>query len=296
MHRKPGATDPTTVPFLARPGGTAGKPLFSFEGMRMIPSRSAQIIRRTGCDVCGRPLTFHQQCSGRICDDWRCRGTRLEREMDAHRREAAHALGEMHPEAYPLLVVPYRRGLIRKLPQKRRRAHLGFLEALVTEATKTGGRSRAPAGEPQAADTHSPPALAAAVCRVCAGACCHRGGDRAFLDAAAILHRLAAQNAPEPLQVVATYAGHLPERAFAGSCAYHGLEGCTLPRTLRAAICNRYRCRGLKLAEEWARTGRTAYAYVVVREDNRIRRGAFVGPTDIRHYPVLSARRTSCPE
>ena len=75
-------------------------------------------------------------------------------------------------------------------------------------------------------------------------------------------------------------------RSFAGSCAYHTSDGCALPRSLRAGICNALRCRGLKQAERSACYDGTTHVYmVVVRKDNTIRRGAFVQPDDIRYYP-----------
>lgn len=256
----------------------------------MIPARPDPTIRRrTGCAVCGRPLTFHQQCSGRICDDWRCRWTRLDRDMEAHRREAADALGVIHPESYPLLVVPHRPSAIATLPARRRRAHIEFLDTLLTAAAQKVGPGRAP--DPAAAEPAPWPPLdlAAAVCAVCAGACCHRGGDNAFLDEDAVMRILEDHHDPQPRRLLDAYTGCLPERSFEGSCVYHTLGGCALPRRLRAAICNRYRCRGLRQACAWAGNNIAARAYVAVREDNRIRRSAFVHPPDIRHYPHPAA-------
>jgi hypothetical protein len=261
----------------------------------MSQGRFAFTGRSTQCAVCGRPLSFHQQCSGHICNDWRCRWTRLEREMEAHRREAARALGERHPESYRTLVVPHRPGSIEELPEQRHRAHLEFLGKLAREIAQDEKLSQAPGAESRESDVRPPVPLAVAVCTVCGGACCHRGGDQAFLDAAAIMRRMAPNPDPEPSRVVHTYAAHLPERSYAGSCVYHTLDGCTLPRSLRAAICNNYRCRGLKQAEYWARNDGTTCVYVVVRQDNRIRRAAFVRPHDIRHYPIPSAAPDSEP-
>jgi hypothetical protein len=257
--------------------------------------RFAFIGRSTHCAVCGRSLTFHQQCSGHVCNDWRCRWTELEREMEDHRREAARALGERHPESYRTLVVPYRPGSIEELPGQRRRAHLEFLNALVRDVMQDGMSVEAPRTEFQGSDVRPPASLAAAVCTVCAGACCHRGRDQAFLDAAAIMRCMAANHDPQPSPIVRTYAAYLPEHSFAASCVYHSLDGCALPRSLRATVCNNYRCRGLKQAEYWARNEGTTCVYVAVRQDNRIRRAAFVRPHDIRHYPLPNTAPGSRP-
>lgn len=247
----------------------------------------AAIGRSTHCAVCGRPLSFHQQWAGDICDDWRCRWTRLDREMEAHRQEAAFALGEKQSDSYRALVVPHRPGSIENLPAKRRTDHLEFLDELVMKVTQGEVCGEKTGTEPGDSGIGPPAALAAAVCAVCAGACCHRAGDHAFLDTAAIDRFMAVNRKMESSNIASTYAAHLPARSFAGSCVYHTFDGCAIPRSLRADICNAYRCSGLKQAERWACNDGTTHVYVVVRKDNTIRRGAFVQPDDIRHYPHL---------
>lgn len=205
--------------------------------------------------------------------------------MDVHRREAARVLGVKQPEVFRPLVVPHRPGAIENLPARRRADHLQFLIELVMLAAQDRVGGEEPCSDPSHSDSGPPEALAAAVCTVCAGACCHRGGDHAFLDAAAIT-RFAAENGNmDSSNIADTYAAHLPARSFAGSCVYHTFDGCALPRSLRADICNAYRCRGLKQAEGWARNDGTNHVYVVVRKDNIIKRSAFVQPGNIRHYP-----------
>jgi hypothetical protein len=253
----------------------------------------AAIGRSTHCVICGSSLSFHQQWAGDICEDWRCRWARLDREMEAHRQEAAGALGERQPELYRALVVPHRLGTIEDLPPKRRAAHLEFLNELVMKVTQGEVCDEEPGIEPGESGTGLPVALAAAVCTVCGGACCHRAGDHAFLDIAAIERVIAANHEADPIDIIGKYAEHLPAQSFAGSCVYHTSEGCTLPRALRAHICNAYRCSGLKQAERWACDDGTTRVYVVVREDNIIRRSAFVQPGNIRHYPPTDAKSVS---
>jgi hypothetical protein len=249
----------------------------------------AAVGRRTHCSICGRSLSFHQQWAGDICDDWRCRWTRLDREIEAHRQAAARALGEKQPEAYLTLVVPHRPGSIEKLPARRRVDHLKFLNHLVMKVTQGKVCSEEHYTDSRHTDISPPDPLAEAVCAVCAGACCHRAGDQAFLDTAAIARFMAVNGDMEPSNIASSYAAHLPERSFTGSCVYHTFDGCALPRSLRADICNAYRCSGLKQAERWACNDGTTHIYVAVREDNIIRRGAFVQPGNIRHYPPTDA-------
>jgi hypothetical protein len=63
------------------------------------------------------------------------------------------------------------------------------------------------------------------------------------------------------------------------------MDGCALPRHLRADICNAHRCHGLKQAERWIQDNGAIRLYVVVRENNIIQRSAFVQAGNIRHYP-----------
>ena len=262
----------------------------------MTQYQAAANERSTHCLICGGSLSFHQQWAGDICDDWRCRWTRLDREIEVHRQEAARALGEKQPEAYRALVVPHRPGSIDVLPARRRAAHLEFLDELVMKVMQGEVCGEEPCSETGEPGIGPPAALAAAVCAVCAGACCHRAGDHAFLDTAAIERFMAANPETAPANIASTYAAYLPARSFAGSCVYQTFDGCALPQSLRADICNAYRCSGLKQAERWARDHGTTHVYVVVRKDNIIRRGAFVQPGEIRHYPptdvVPSLERT----
>ncbi|MHC4072868.1 MAG: hypothetical protein ACYTGS_12680, partial [Planctomycetota bacterium] len=126
----------------------------------------AALGRNTNCTICGRSLSFHQQWAGDICDDWRCRWTRLDREMEAHRQEAAIALGVKQPDSYRALVVPHRPGSIEILPAKRHADHLEFLDELVMKVRQGGICGEKTCTEPGVSDIGPPAALAAAVCAV----------------------------------------------------------------------------------------------------------------------------------
>jgi len=205
--------------------------------------------------------------------------------MEAHREKAARMLGVKQPETFRLVVVPHRPGAIEKLPAGRRAAHLEFITELATTVAQDKADGAERGNDRPHSDGGSPGALAASVCAVCEGACCHRAGNHAFLDAAAIARFPGVNGDTDPSSIADTYAAYLPAESFAGSCVYHAAGGCTLPRSLRADICNSYCCSGLRRAEDWARSDGTTHVYVVVREDNIIRRAAFVRPGDMRHYP-----------
>jgi hypothetical protein len=54
----------------------------------------------------------------------------------------------------------------------------------------------------------------------------------------------------------------MPEQAVAGSCAFHGAQGCTLERGFRADICNEYLCPPI-LAFRAGGQGRAADVVVI---------------------------------
>jgi hypothetical protein len=86
-----------------------------------------------------------------------------------------------------------------------------------------------------------------AICGACQGACCRPGrAQMAFLDAP-LLERTRASLGLSGLEdAVAYYASALPDQHVAGSCYYHGAEGCALPREHRSDMCNTFMCDPMK--------------------------------------------------
>jgi hypothetical protein len=84
-------------------------------------------------------------------------------------------------------------------------------------------------------------------CSTCRGHCCRLGAvSHAFLDATT-LHRYRTRRPRlTARQIVAAYMSRLPAQSVENSCVFHGAVGCTLPRHMRAAICNLYHCAGLE--------------------------------------------------
>ncbi|WP_319410078.1 hypothetical protein [uncultured Desulfosarcina sp.] len=239
-----------------------------------------------GCRICGRSLSFHQQVSGQICDDWRCKSTVLDKEMAAHRKKAAAVLGVRRPESYPMVVVPDDPADVERLPDLRKQVHAAFLYDLCVKGFQAGidgGEDPLDINPPEI----GPPAVVASrVCGVCRGTCCHLGKEHAFLDAAAIGRFAARCGIADPLDIVHAYTAYLPQISVKDACVYQSEQGCTLPRWMRADICNTYRCQGLKQAERLIRNHETSRLYVVVRKDNRIARAAFVQNRRVRPYPL----------
>ena len=64
------------------------------------------------------------------------------------------------------------------------------------------------------------------------------------------------------------YVGHVPAVAYRNSCIFHGKQGCTLDRSLRADICNSYYCGGLGA---YMKTGAAAPTKVIAGERDKMR-------------------------
>ena len=225
------------------------------------------------CGICRRPLTVPQVADG-VCADDACRhawagsrrqareGARREAREARERREWAafeatwlgrrdalgRQLGVERPEEYPLARVPAHAERTTRLPARRRRLFREHLRRMVAEAAARP----APAGYDPTTWCEEPPptpelaAVLGRACGVCRGQCCRLGGERAYVSEETIRRHRAAHPEADDEQVVDAYMAHLATRTYADSCVYHAPGGCTLPRDMRAGICNRFLCDGLR--------------------------------------------------
>ena len=141
--------------------------------------------------------------------------------------------------AMPLAVVP--------LAPKRTANFRSHIEGLVRQAGKAADEEP-PRHEPEAdeAGCADVSALARCACTLCAGACCRGGGDGAFFSTADI-PRLRQQDSGRGIDdILDTYSAYLPSHVMQGSCVFHTIRGCALPREMRAATCGRFECDGLR--------------------------------------------------
>jgi hypothetical protein len=86
----------------------------------------------------------------------------------------------------------------------------------------------------------------AAGCATCLGHCCKGGGDHAYIDARTMA-RVRRDNPDfDARAIIRLFIERLAPRSWRASCLFHGPEGCTLGRPLRAELCNAYYCNGLR--------------------------------------------------
>jgi hypothetical protein len=120
------------------------------------------------------------------------------------------------------------------------------------------------------------------------------GKTDAFLTEATIRRVLAANPGLDPEQLRDTYLGHLAPRTLAGSCINQTRLGCSLPRELRADICNTYRCDVLEELEDGLEADPPVRKAVVLRRrQNLWFRLAPPLPNDIVGAAVLTETVTT---
>jgi hypothetical protein len=88
--------------------------------------------------------------------------------------------------------------------------------------------------------------LARAACTLCAGYCCKGGGEHAYIDERDLARVRQAHPELGARAVVRLFIESVPFESHAGSCVFHGPQGCTLPRSLRSDVCNSYFCGALR--------------------------------------------------
>ncbi|HET8997483.1 MAG TPA: hypothetical protein VFN42_12520 [Acetobacteraceae bacterium] len=142
----------------------------------------------------------------------------------------------VHVPAYAGTLLPQPRDRLRQL-----RKHL--LESLRAERQM---RDRAAAVGPAAPEPPAPVGeIAPTACALCQGWCCSKGGTHAYLDERTMARVRHARPELDAWGILRLYTRAAADPAYAGSCVFHGAQGCTLDRSLRSDLCNAYFCSGL---------------------------------------------------
>jgi hypothetical protein len=86
-----------------------------------------------------------------------------------------------------------------------------------------------------------------ALCSACQGSCCGMAvGQNAFIDLDTIIAFKVNNPDFENRDIAEAYAAYVPSNHVEDSCFYHTSSGCALPREMRSATCNNYKCGGAK--------------------------------------------------
>jgi hypothetical protein len=116
-------------------------------------------------------------------------------------------------------------------------------------------------------------------CATCQGHCCKGGGDHAYIDGRT-MYRVRRDNPDlDAAAIIGLFLGRLAQSAYRGSCLFHGPEGCTLGRALRAELCNAYYCNGLQ--DFMKRSDSPRQVRIIASRDGMERRSPILTRPDI---------------
>lgn len=231
------------------------------------------------CSICGVAIDVHDMARGGICDSRRCllevvRGRLQERARleegravlaEDHARTRFVKLSEEEREGATWSVVPVNGSAPVPLSPELRDRFLHRLEGWVGEADGLPESREATEGDDSLRPDDEESAFLAGGCAACRGQCCRLGGDHAFLDGARMARFLADNFELSPDEVITGYREHLPETHLKGGCVYQGVEGCRLPRHMRADLCDRFHCADLvDFRRLWHRRGPSRHLFVSV--------------------------------
>jgi hypothetical protein len=83
-------------------------------------------------------------------------------------------------------------------------------------------------------------------CATCRGHCCMGGGEHGYIDERTMARVRRDRPELDAAAVISLYLRRVAPTSTQGSCLFHGPEGCTLGRDLRAELCNQFYCDGLR--------------------------------------------------
>ena len=212
------------------------------------------------CVICDAVLTVHQAARGGTCDEPSCKHQKLLTDLAQQRKEEAELMsrvkataekkldeqGYSNKEGMRLVVVPANERLVSRLAEVRRRAFERHLNRVLDELEANAWEQYDQGAVEQELESESTDADIARGCATCRGYCCSYGGTHAFLKVETIRAYLQQHPGLSRAQVMAAYLERIGEQTYQGSCVFHGVTGCCLPRQMRSKTCNHYLCKGLR--------------------------------------------------
>jgi hypothetical protein len=118
--------------------------------------------------------------------------------------------------------------------------------------------------------------LLGTACGMCRGRCCIGGADHAFNDSDTMMRYLQRNPDHDDETIVDRYLSYIAPRTLSPGCIYQHKQGCTLPRDLRADICNRFYCGDISVVRNHYFAGDPVRAYFLHQDGGRLLGGRFV--------------------
>ncbi|HAS50689.1 MAG TPA: hypothetical protein DCS21_02655 [Gammaproteobacteria bacterium] len=249
------------------------------------------------CRVCGRPLSMQEWTSG-ICAAPDCRRVAIAQQAHEYhkrqvqreqqlweqagqlRQQVLNRFGVGEPDTFQLAVVPAAIHRITRLPASRRREFRDYLKPLTDRAVALPA---IPVVEPDSTMESASmqetrlSAASGSACACCQGYCCRGGAyTHAYLGVETLQRYVAARPDQPPDQILAAYLRYIGKETSEGSCVYQRADGCSLPREMRATICNNFYCGGLREFRAKVPATGPVRGFFVAMTDNEICRAALV--------------------
>lgn len=262
------------------------------------------------CRVCGRPLSTENWTLG-LCAAPDCRRTALaQRAHEDHeqrvrqerllwkqairlRDQVMTHFGVRAPKSFQLAVIPAAVHQIARLPAQRRREFRDYLKSLIDRAASLPVPpvvDQEPAPEPVSVQDARLQAASGSACACCQGSCCRGGAyTHAFLGVETLQRYRAAHPKQNPRQILAAYLRHIGNETCEGSCVYHRADGCSLPREMRADICNNFYCGGLHEFRANVPATGPVRGFFVATTDDAIQRAALAHEDQRLMVPIIPA-------
>jgi hypothetical protein len=179
------------------------------------------------------------------------------------------------PAAPAVVAVPFQDSAL----EPPSRARIRALRRHLVEAMRDLREAKRPDRLIQPA-TPEPAGFAAEVvqsgCATCQGFCCRGGGEHAYIDERTMARVRRDRPDLDARAVIRCYVEAVAPLAYQGSCLFHGPRGCTLPRPLRAELCNSYYCNGLR--DFLRRADEPGQVVIVASRNGQERRSAPLSP------------------
>lgn len=274
-------------------------------------------FQNKNCDYCHVKLTISQSIAGNVCNNIQCRiawqddiykqeQLRKQEKLEMEKALTAKAhiyrdqlltdTGDKSLTSVPVAIVPANEKNITDLPQQRINAFLDHILRCINEAkalqnSKDHTTKITPAKTDSLvnAETLFERKALIQACSTCKGLCCLKGGvSHAYQDAVNMFHYMKNNEGKDSDGIIAEYLNYIPPRSYEDSCVYHTDSGCTLPRNMRAEICNKHLCQGLRaIKREFSEPGPETL-FIVAENNYHIVRSTLVGQhISTKHFPKV---------
>ncbi|MFO1320974.1 MAG: hypothetical protein U1F52_15280 [Burkholderiales bacterium] len=235
-------------------------------------------------EITGKPLSDQERATVELAEAMRRKaeetwaaGVALRQDGVFRLHADAHLQAQgIDPASVPLAVVPHNPEALAPQPQGRREAFERHFDTVLAEALADPHRPSDPTIGLEMAATAEPPWAERELCGTCGGRCCRLGGTHAYLSADTLRRVMRADHAPSGSALRDHYLSRIPPDAIAGSCVFHGPQGCALDRSFRSDTCNQSLCDGLRHFRRTPGARDARRVYVIAAAGDTIARGVII--------------------